>query len=120
VNDPNAIVHLDGARLARQRARVLEAWRAAGRARTPHFSACTYFALGRGAEERLRTHVWESTRAYGDDEARAASERAVTFSPAALRSVVAAARDAGVDELFLVPTTADPDELRRAQEALGL
>jgi hypothetical protein len=29
-------------------------------------------------------------------------------------------RDAGCDELFLVPTTADPDEFTRTRDALGI
>jgi len=44
---------------------------------------------------------------------------APVHSPAALRAAVDAARDAGCDELFLVPTTADPDELDRTRDALG-
>jgi hypothetical protein len=48
------------------------------------------------------------------------AEGASVHSPEALRDAVDAAREIGCDEFFLVPTTADPDELQRAREALGL
>jgi len=41
-------------------------------------------------------------------------------TPAALREAMEAAREAGCDEFFLVPTTADPAELDRTRDALGI
>jgi hypothetical protein len=40
-------------------------------------------------------------------------------SAAALRQVVREVADAGGDELCLVPTTTDPDELDRVADAIG-
>lgn len=42
------------------------------------------------------------------------------FTPDALRRAVDSIREAGADELFLVPTTADPAELDRTRDALGI
>lgn len=120
VSYPNAILDVDAGVLDAQRLRVIEAWKEAGRETAPHFSACTWFALGANAEEQLKGHVWAFMRVFGEDQARSMAENAQGFGPGALRAAVAAARDGGLDELFLVPTTADAKELDRASEALGL
>jgi hypothetical protein len=41
-------------------------------------------------------------------------------TPDALSRAIDNARDAGADEFFLVPTTAEPEELNRIREALGI
>ena len=120
VSDGQAIVHVDAAALAAQRERVVQAWRDAGRDLQPHFSASTWFALGPNARDQLRDHIWHVTRSFGEEQARSAADSASTHSPSALRAAVDAARDGGVDELFIVPTTSDPTELDRAREALGM
>ena len=48
------------------------------------------------------------------------AEAAPVSNVKALREAVDAAWAAGCDELFLVPTTTDPDELPRTRDALGL
>jgi hypothetical protein len=55
----------------------------------------------------------------GPDVARQLAPMVRTHTPAALRQVVAALAALGTDELLLVPTTADPDELARVADALG-
>ena len=52
--------------------------------------------------------------------AKHVAESAPVHSPEALRDAMDAAADAGCDEFFLVPTTADPDELARTRDALGM
>ena len=42
-----------------------------------------------------------------------------SHTPERLRRAVEAAEEVGCDEMFLVPTTADPAELERTREALG-
>jgi hypothetical protein len=49
----------------------------------------------------------------GDDVARAVAPTVRTDSPAALRRDVADLAALGTDELLLVPTTADPEEVDR-------
>jgi alkanesulfonate monooxygenase SsuD/methylene tetrahydromethanopterin reductase-like flavin-dependent oxidoreductase (luciferase family) len=120
VSAPDAIVHVDAALLDAQRARAVDAWAAAGRETAPHFSASTWFALGPNAEEQLRDHVWDFMQVFGTEQARSIANDVRGFGPAALRAAVAAGRDGGLDELFLVPTTADPNELDRARDALGV
>jgi hypothetical protein len=57
---------------------------------------------------------------FGPDAAGWAAGAVRAFTPTALRDAVAAADAAGADEFFLVPTSADPDELARTRDALGV
>lgn len=101
--------------------RMIEAcWVDAGRAEVPHRSTSIWYALGPGAEDRLRGYAHDYMRIFGADVAQWASSAVACFTPEALRNAVDNARSAGADEFFLVPTTADPAELDRTREALGL
>jgi hypothetical protein len=82
-------------------------------------SASIWYALGPGAEERLRDYVYRYMLVMGSDLASAFASSAVCTTPAELVRSVEAAADAGCDELFLVPTTADITELDRTRDALG-
>jgi hypothetical protein len=42
-----------------------------------------------------------------------------SISPAALRAALSRMSDAGADEVLLVPTTTDLDELRRLEDVIG-
>lgn len=119
VNDPSSITSVDAGALAAQRQRVVDAWNDAGRG-TPHFSGNLWFALGPDAGDQLAGYVYRYLRVFDDGFARRSAERASVHSPGALREAVDAARQAGCDEFFLVPTTADPSELDRARDALGI
>ncbi len=113
---------LDGDRdaIARSLERVRGAWKEAGRSEPPHLSASIWYALGPDAEERLRRYAFDYLRVFGDAVGRGMAAKVACYGTDALRRTVANARDAGADEFFLVPTTADPDELARTRDALGL
>jgi hypothetical protein len=100
--------------------RIRQAWRDAGRTEPPHLSSSVWFALGEDAADRLEGYAYDYMKIFGEDVGRWSAERVSCSSPAALQRVVDGARDAGADELFLVPTTADPTELDRARDALGI
>ncbi|HZQ56992.1 MAG TPA: LLM class flavin-dependent oxidoreductase [Acidimicrobiales bacterium] len=119
VDDPSAITTVDAAALRAQRQKVVDAWQAAGREEAPHFSSSLWYALGPGAKERLAAYIYNYMKIFDDGFARELASSAPVHSPAALREAMAAAADAGCDEFFLVPTTADPAELDRTREALG-
>ena len=55
----------------------------------------------------------------GPDAARKLAPSVTTLSPAALRDAAQMVADLGCDELILVPTTADPDEVDRVADILG-
>ncbi|STZ43937.1 F420-dependent methylene-tetrahydromethanopterin reductase [Mycolicibacterium gilvum] len=126
VSDPANSLHFDAENLAAQRERVAQAWQAAGRTDKPHFSTPIWFALGPDPETQLRDHV----REFWDQEVVAtgpagsyltdATTGMLNFGPSALLTAVNGAREAGLDELRLIPTTADPDEIDRARDVLGI
>ena len=97
---------------------IRAAWRDAGREDAPHLSSSVWYALGPGAEDRLRAYAYEYMKIFGEEVGRWAAQQAACFTPDALRRAVDNVRDAGADEFFLVPTTADPAELDRTLDAL--
>lgn len=120
VDDPSSIIAVDAEALAGQRQKVVHAWKEAGRSEAPHFSASLWYALGPDAKQQLGDYVFEYMKIFDEGYARQLAESAPVHSPAALREAMDAAREAGCDEFFLVPTTADPAELDRTREALGI
>ena len=120
VDDPTQITSIDRDALAAQRQKIVDAWQDAGRDAPPHFSSSLWYALGPDADEQLRTYVYRYMKIFDEGYAEHLASTAPVHSPVALREAIDAARDAGCDELFLVPTTADPDELTRTREALGI
>jgi alkanesulfonate monooxygenase SsuD/methylene tetrahydromethanopterin reductase-like flavin-dependent oxidoreductase (luciferase family) len=96
-----------------------QAWRDAGRAQPPRLVGSCWFALGRDARAQLDEYLTRYLNFMGADVARSLARTVRTDSPAALRRVVADLAALGTDELLLVPTTADPDELSRVADALG-
>jgi alkanesulfonate monooxygenase SsuD/methylene tetrahydromethanopterin reductase-like flavin-dependent oxidoreductase (luciferase family) len=120
VDDPTSITEVVGESLSAQRQRVIEAWKDAGRDKAPHFSTSLWYALGDGAKDRLEAYVFEYMKIFDPSFARTLAESAAVTTPEALRHAIDVAREVGCDEFFLVPTTADPTELDRTREALGL
>jgi alkanesulfonate monooxygenase SsuD/methylene tetrahydromethanopterin reductase-like flavin-dependent oxidoreductase (luciferase family) len=98
---------------------INDAWRAAGRSEAPHRSSSIWYALGDDAEARLRAYAHRYMEIFGPDVAAWAAGAVTCFTADALRRAVDAAAEAGADEFFLVPTTADPAELDRTVAALS-
>jgi alkanesulfonate monooxygenase SsuD/methylene tetrahydromethanopterin reductase-like flavin-dependent oxidoreductase (luciferase family) len=120
VDDPTSITSVDADAVAAQRRKVVDAWKEAGRDEEPHFSASLWYALGPNAKEQLAEYVYNYMKIFSEDYARHLAETAPVHTPGALREAMDAAREAGCDEFFLVPTTTDPAELDRTREALGV
>ena len=99
---------------------IEDAWKVAGRDEAPHLSSSIWYALGGDAEDRLRGYAFDYMKIFGEGVGRFSAEAVACFTPGALRQAVDNAAAAGADEFFLVPTTADPDELTRTREALGI
>ena len=119
VDDGASVVGVDGSVAGATFERIRAAWRTAGRDTAPHISASLWFALGPGAEDRLRRYCFDYLRGIGEGTARAMAARATCHTPEALREAVRTLERLGCDELFLVPTTADVAELDRTRDALG-
>lgn len=120
VDDPTSITDVNVDALAAQRQKVVDAWKDAGRNEEPHFSASLWYALGPNAKDQLAEYVFNYMRIFSEDYARKLAESAPVHTPERLRIAMEAAREAGCDEFFLVPTTTDPAELDRTREALGI
>jgi alkanesulfonate monooxygenase SsuD/methylene tetrahydromethanopterin reductase-like flavin-dependent oxidoreductase (luciferase family) len=120
VSDPKQSMHFDGEYLVAQRERVIQAWKEAGRVEQPHFSAPVYFALGPNAKDQLAQHLWDYCRVWGEDDAREYAATSPHHGAAGLLALVDGARAAGLDDLKLIPTTADPAEIDRARDVLGI
>jgi alkanesulfonate monooxygenase SsuD/methylene tetrahydromethanopterin reductase-like flavin-dependent oxidoreductase (luciferase family) len=99
---------------------IKSAWNDAGRTESPHLSSSIWYALGDGAEARLRDYAFAYMRIFGEGVGKFAADAVACFTPEALKRAVENAAAAGADEYFLVPTTADPDELARTRDALGI
>jgi alkanesulfonate monooxygenase SsuD/methylene tetrahydromethanopterin reductase-like flavin-dependent oxidoreductase (luciferase family) len=93
--------------------RAETAWAAAGRTERPWLSTSSWFALGDGAAERLAEYAYQYLASFGDAAARAMAGLCRLSAPGVVRDSIAALADTGCDELVLVPTTLDADELER-------
>ena len=95
------------------------AWQDAGRDRPPRRISSFWYALGDGAEDRVRSYAFDYLRIFGDAVARMLADRMRIFSVEAFREAVRAIEADGCEELLLVPTTSDPAELDRTVDALA-
>ena len=95
------------------------AWQAAGRSARPRHVTSFWYALGPGAEERLEAYARRYLAVFGAGPAAALAALCSAAGEARLRERLAAVREAGADEVLLVPTTADPAELERTEAVLA-
>ena len=98
---------------------IEQAWIDAGRQERPHLSTSIWCAIGPDAEHQLRTYAYNYLKIFGEAVGQYGAQGVAAFTPGALRRAVEGIRAAGADELFLVPTSADPAELDRITEALA-
>jgi alkanesulfonate monooxygenase SsuD/methylene tetrahydromethanopterin reductase-like flavin-dependent oxidoreductase (luciferase family) len=89
--------------------RVRAAWRDAGREGSPRIVALNYFGLG-DTEEQSRANLFDYYRILGPETAEMIASGAHR-SPEAIKDVIAGFEEAGVDELILDPTVADPAQV---------
>jgi alkanesulfonate monooxygenase SsuD/methylene tetrahydromethanopterin reductase-like flavin-dependent oxidoreductase (luciferase family) len=97
-------------------ARIEAAWTEAGRAEPPRHVTSFWYALGDGADDRLRSYAHRYLAIFGDEVAAMMADLCTASSAAAVREAMVRLEDAGCDELLLVPTSADPDEVDRIAE----
>lgn len=109
----------DPASVAASFGAVRDAWAAAGRSERPWLATSCWFALGDGAEARLRGYARNYLSTFGPAAADAMASLCRMHDPGVLRETVAALGEQGADEFVLVPTTDDPRELDRLEHALA-
>jgi alkanesulfonate monooxygenase SsuD/methylene tetrahydromethanopterin reductase-like flavin-dependent oxidoreductase (luciferase family) len=95
------------------------AWREQGREKPPRLVTGCWFALGPRARAQLDEYLARYLAFMGPGAGAGVAPRVRATSPAGLREVARQVADAGADELCLVPTTLDVEELDRVADALG-
>lgn len=95
-----------------------DAWREAGRT-PPTLVTSFWYALGPGAAERLEAYARRYLGVFGEGVAGALAARCRCAGEAALREALSRARDAGADQVILVPTSTDLGELARSVDAIA-
>jgi probable F420-dependent oxidoreductase len=93
--------------------RVRKAWAEAGREGSPKMVALTYFGLGDGALDKAVAYLGD----YYGDFGKSFAEW-IPKTPQALKETAQKFEDAGFDELFVDPTSAELDQIDGAAEAL--
>jgi alkanesulfonate monooxygenase SsuD/methylene tetrahydromethanopterin reductase-like flavin-dependent oxidoreductase (luciferase family) len=96
--------------------RVRAAWREAGREGSPRLAALAYFALGPHPEAQAKAYLEDYYAFIGPNAARLVLGAAT--SAQMVRDFVRAYDEIGFDELYLDPTTSDPDEVDRLAAAV--
>ncbi len=90
-----------------------EAWAAAGRQGKPWKIGGFWYSLVDDAEAALRHYAYEYLRIAGHDVAQAVADSMVQFTPERILDTMRAMRDTGIDELYMVPGSADVVEVTR-------
>ena len=95
------------------------AWKDEGRATPPRLVTSCFFALGRDARGQMDAYLQRYLAFMGPDAVAKIAPSVKTVSAKALSDVVRQLADLGTDELSLVPTSSDPDEVKRVADLIG-
>lgn len=96
-----------------------EAWRDGGRSGSPRFVAGLYYALGPDAEDRLHSFISDYYGYFGPAVSQSLAKVVPTTTPQAIKDAVRAFSDIGTDELVLVATSPNLDQLERLAELVA-
>ncbi len=95
------------------------AWKEQGRSKPPRLVTCFWYALGDGAREQIDSYVGRYLNFMGPGVAEMLAPTITTTSVQAFKDAVRMVEDLGTDELLLVPTTLDPDDIHRVTDIIG-
>jgi alkanesulfonate monooxygenase SsuD/methylene tetrahydromethanopterin reductase-like flavin-dependent oxidoreductase (luciferase family) len=95
------------------------AWSEAGRSEDPQNGALAYFSLGDQAEEDARSYLTDYYAWLGEDIANFIADSAAK-TPDAVGQAISAFADAGCKELFLFPSSSDPQQVDLLADAVGM
>ncbi len=90
---------------------MVDAWAAAGRAERPYVSTSFWYSLGDGAAAELDGYARRYLGIFGDEAAAMMASMCSAAGAEATLASIDRCRAAGMDELYLVPTSSDPDNL---------
>jgi len=109
----------DPAAIAAGFRRFEDAWAHAGRDGRPFLQTSFWFGLDDGAPDRVRDYAFRYLRIFGDDAAAALAGTVSATSADAVRERLHALAGHGCDEVILVATTSDLDDLRSAADLVS-
>jgi alkanesulfonate monooxygenase SsuD/methylene tetrahydromethanopterin reductase-like flavin-dependent oxidoreductase (luciferase family) len=95
------------------------AWKQEGRRSPPRLVTGFWYALGKDARDQMDRYLRRYLAFLGPEAVRALVPSVTVLSAQALRDAVRQLEDLGTDELSLVPTTSDPDDVERVADILG-
>jgi alkanesulfonate monooxygenase SsuD/methylene tetrahydromethanopterin reductase-like flavin-dependent oxidoreductase (luciferase family) len=94
-------------------------WTTTGRSETPQNGALAYFSLGDQAEEEARAYLTDYYAWLGDEVAGFIADSAAK-DPETAKQYVSGFAEAGCQELFLFPSSSDPQQVDLLADALGM
>lgn len=100
-------------------ATFVDAWAAEGRSERPYVSTSFWYSLGPDAEEELRAYAARYLGIFGEDAASMMASMCTAAGADAVVEAIERCAAAGMDELYLVPTSADPADLEPLLDAWG-
>ena len=99
--------------------RIESAWSAAGRVDPPRHVSSFWYSLGDGGQGRLSDYARGYLGIFGDEAATAMAALATAWSADRVLDGFGRLAEAGCDEVLLVPTSMDPDEVDQAAELVS-
>ena len=90
---------------------MVDAWAAAGRVERPYVSTSFWYSLGDRAAAELDGYARRYLGIFGDEVAAMMASMCSAAGAEATLASIERCRAAGMDELYLVPTSPDPDYL---------
>ena len=93
-------------------------WQHAERQGKPYLVGGFWYSLTDQAESRLKDYVYQYMLTFGEKEARNTANTMTRFSVEAVEEALFGMQELALDEVFLVPTTADMKELDRLENLL--
>lgn len=98
---------------------VRQAWADAGRPK-PHLGTSFWFALGDNARDQMRTHLKRYFTWLPPAEVDAIAEHAgFAGSDKDFKALLHQIADTGADEIMLISTSSDPDQIHRVADLIG-
>ena len=99
-------------------ATFVDAWADAGRTERPYLSTSFWYSLGPDADTELRRYAARYLAIFGDESAAMMASLCTAAGLDAVVEAIERCAQAGMDELYLVPTSADPADLALLIDAL--
>ncbi len=96
-----------------------DAWKENGRDKPPRLVTSCWYAISDDGRAQLDAYLARYLNFMGEEMASALAPMVLTDSAAKLKDNLKMLEDIGADEVLLVPTTSDPDEVDRVADLIG-